>query len=267
MAAHSYWRLWFASKNATYHAANVFGGSPSGWISNNERPCSIGYHFATPVSPAKIALAPWNGGNYPVLTIVQSSDDGTTWNDEYLISQPAAWVNQQVYTMNVPTGSYTAQYWLMYSLLMQSGGTANAITVAEMRFLDNNGNPFAGFSDARGTFNDSSGDYSWADAWNNNPSDGAYATSNLNCFCQVAYPSPVQVLGMYIQAVTDGALLQNTPAAGRIYSSSDGMIWGHVWDFSAANATGLPIAVGHVVSYNTPAPPSGTLYRRAMLLS
>jgi hypothetical protein len=72
---------------------------------------------------------------------------------------------------------------------------------------------------------------------------------------------------MYIQAVTDGALLQNTPAAGRIYSSSDGMIWGHVWDFSAANATGLPIAVGHVVSYNTPAPPSGTLYRRAMLLS
>jgi hypothetical protein len=301
MAAHSYWRLWFASKNGSNFnyqalwsldfqdgagaslctggtpfassayggnvAANVFGGSPSGWISNNELPCSIGYHFATPVSPAKIALAPWNGGNYPVLAVAQSSDDGTTWTDEYLISQPTAWINQHVYTMNVPTGDTTAQYWLMRSTLMQNGVAANTAVVAEMRFLDNNGNPFAGFTDMRGAFNSNSGDYSWALAWDGNVATTAYGGTTGNVFSQTMYPSPVSVRGLSIQAGTDGFYLPTTPAAGDIYSSADGMIWGKVWSFSDTNATGLPIAVGHVVSYNAPPLLTGTLYRRAMLLS
>lgn len=301
MVAHSYWRLWFDSKDgsnfnyqalysldfqdsggtslctggtafsssdyAGFHAANAFGPTPTGWTSNNELPCSLGYHFAAPVTPAKIAIAPWNNGNYPVLIIVQSSDDGATWTDEYLISKPVTWINQQVYTMTVPTGVDTAQYWMMYCTVMQNGLASSNATVAEMRFLDNNGNPFTGFTDTRGTFNNNSGNYSWNNAWNNDGTDYAYASNLLNNFCQVMYPSPVQVLGMYIRACLDGFYMAYTPAAGRAYSSTDGMIWGRVWNFGPANATGLPIATGGVVSYNAPAPPPATMFRRAMLLS
>lgn len=293
MAAHLSWRLFFGSKNgsnfnyfslwqldfqdssgstlcvggtafASSHYSGftpdrIFPGGANDWVSNNEMPCYVGYTFAAPVEPAKIMISPSNTGNQPVMIIVQYSDDGgTTWTDAYIITKPATWTIHAQYTMDIPVdglGASSAQHWLMWVTLEQGGAPGSKSVFSDMRFLDMAGTAITGFTDTRGTSN--SGTYDWSAVWDGGPPSLINTDStSRNTFGQASYPAPVTVLGLSIQAYTDGFNLQYTPAGGSIWSSADNMIWGHVWDFDASSASGLPIVTGGTVIYAAPTPPS-----------
>jgi hypothetical protein len=293
MTPHAYWRLFFGSHDGSnynffslwqldfqdasgmslcsggtafassiygpYGPGRIFPGGANDWVSNNEMPCYVGYHFASPVLPAKIMLSPSNTGNQPVMIIAQSSDDGVTWTDEYLITKPSAWTIHAQYLMNIPLtgGAATSQHWLMWVTLQQDGSPGQAVNFSDMRFLDGAAAPYPGFTDTRGTSN--SGTFDWSPVWNGGPPSTVYtASTTRNVFGQASYPSSVMVLGLSVQAQGDPFYLKLTPAGGSIWSSVDNMIWGRVWDFSDSNATGLPIAPLHKIFYQTAPPPPPT---------
>lgn len=240
----------------TTDASKAFDNSNSTRWASTGVPAWLAYDFGTGVAHDIVEVVMTNGsfttGTLPLDFIVQSSDDGSTWTDEWFATNISAWTASMSKTFTAPNSAVAAhRYWQINISATESGSATPIIPEMELRTA-------IGGADQTGSGTASGVGGTPASAFDNNTTTAWSSSGNFASLggWQLSYDfgsgNNKEIVELAI--TTSASFTANqSPSAFKVQYSDDGKAWKTKW--AVSSSTGW--TQGITRTFTSPASGSG----------